>query len=236
MTTKATHRGTCQVCGRAQAHFKGKIAKHGYTVQWGFFNGVCRGAEELPLEQDKTITEATIVHLLNEYAPAADKLAADLRSGAVEPQFYNTHYDRIKCKNVRTSCKRSELRFECYETQETVAERQIRAAIAHAESDARHARSHVEVLKSMIESRHGQPLMPINDRKLQAGDRVQMFGKKDGIICEVVKLDYAIARGCGPYMNGRSILHAFLKRPDGSIFQYPAQSIRRSAIIEGGAQ
>jgi len=57
-----THRGHCQSCGRAQAvdvnH--NKIAKHGYTVDFGFFNGVCTASDELPLEVEKTITERTI--------------------------------------------------------------------------------------------------------------------------------------------------------------------------------
>lgn len=37
----ATHNGTCQACGRQHAvNVKsGKLAKHGYTVDWGFFNG-----------------------------------------------------------------------------------------------------------------------------------------------------------------------------------------------------
>jgi hypothetical protein len=42
MTTKKadrkhTHRGTCQACGAVQAMMiNGVLAKHGYTVDWGF--------------------------------------------------------------------------------------------------------------------------------------------------------------------------------------------------------
>ena len=31
----------------------GVLSKHGYTVQWGFFSGVCNGAGHLPFEQSK---------------------------------------------------------------------------------------------------------------------------------------------------------------------------------------
>lgn len=59
--TKATHNGTCQVCGNAQAiKDGGRLAKHGYTVTWGFFNGTCSGAGETPLEFDTTIARSTI--------------------------------------------------------------------------------------------------------------------------------------------------------------------------------
>jgi hypothetical protein len=235
-TLQATHRGTCQACGRAQAYYKGAIAKHGYTVQWGYFHGVCRGAEALPLEQDKSITEATIKYLLETHAPQADKLAADLRSGAVEPQFYNSEYDRVKCKTVKTACTRAELKFQCYETQDAVAERQIAAAVLNAEGDARHARSHAAMLEKLIAARHGQPLMPIiGKRQLAVGDRVNRGSAKKPVITEVIELRYQRASGCGPYMNGQHLLHAVLKYDNGNTYAVPVRRIRTSSIVEGGA-
>ncbi len=65
MTTKtsklaADFQGTCQVCGRLQMLPKGLLSKHGYDVQWGFFNGVCWGADHLPFEQDITLVKKAI--------------------------------------------------------------------------------------------------------------------------------------------------------------------------------
>ena len=51
--TKATHFGECQICGSAQLLPNGLLSKHGYTVKWGFFSGVCAGAGHLPFEQSK---------------------------------------------------------------------------------------------------------------------------------------------------------------------------------------
>lgn len=71
----ATHRGTCQVCGRIQAvnEKPGLLANHGYTVDWGFFSGICRGSKHLPFEKDcslvvKSITwaEARIAQIAEE--------------------------------------------------------------------------------------------------------------------------------------------------------------------------
>ena len=47
---KATHYGTCQLCNSLQKAPNGHLAKHGYDVQYGFFNGICRGSNELPYE------------------------------------------------------------------------------------------------------------------------------------------------------------------------------------------
>jgi len=49
MATKATAKGTCQICGRVQKLPNGKVAKHGYQVV-GEFHGTCEGSDHLPLE------------------------------------------------------------------------------------------------------------------------------------------------------------------------------------------
>jgi hypothetical protein len=222
-TLKATHRGTCQVCGRAQAHFKGTIAKHGYTVDWGFFNGVCRGAEAMPLEQEKTITERIIAELRNDVAPRADKLANDLRFGHVLPRYTR----RVRGELV--TCEPAAL-------MPWEIDQCLRRDIANACSEARAARSHADMLEKLIASRHGQPLMPIVlHKELKAGMHVQLGGKK-GVLCECIELTRQVARGCGPYMNGRLLPHAMLRRPDGRIVAVPTQTIRQAAIVEGGAQ
>lgn len=50
MANKATHTGTCQCCGATQKLPGNVLSKHGYTVDWGFFNGVCAGAHCPPFE------------------------------------------------------------------------------------------------------------------------------------------------------------------------------------------
>lgn len=51
MKNKSTHTGECQCCGRRQMLPNGVLSTHGYTVDWGFFNGVCQGAHQLPFEK-----------------------------------------------------------------------------------------------------------------------------------------------------------------------------------------
>jgi hypothetical protein len=239
-TRKHTHKGTCQACGRQQAHqLNGLIAKHGYTVDWGFFNGICQGADAKPLELDHSLTDAIIIALRRD-ADLSDKRAADLTSGTIEPKFFKrvrnekqrTYGQRNYQQYIDTECTRAEL------TDDVVAQ-QIRFAIHHAESKARNMRSHAGMLVKLIDARFGQPLIAVNheERKelLAVGARVRIGGKT-GWVGEVVEMKHTVARGCGPYMNGKYLLHAFLKSPKGNIIAVPARTIRSSAIVTGGAQ
>jgi len=57
---KATHKGHCQVCGAQQKLPSGVLSQHGYTVDWGFFSGVCGGAKHLPYEQSCDLVKESI--------------------------------------------------------------------------------------------------------------------------------------------------------------------------------
>lgn len=62
MKTQHTHQGTCQACGAVQAvdNTTQLIAKHGYTVSWGMFNGTCPGSDKLSAEREVTFTKHII--------------------------------------------------------------------------------------------------------------------------------------------------------------------------------
>jgi len=57
---KATHYGTCQVCGCRQKLPAGSLSKHGYTIEYGWFSGVCTGAHHLPYEQDCSLIKGAV--------------------------------------------------------------------------------------------------------------------------------------------------------------------------------
>jgi len=65
MKTTHTHKGHCQVCGDVHAvdNTHNGLAKHGYDVTWGFFNGTCNGADNLPIQLDRTLADTTITNL-----------------------------------------------------------------------------------------------------------------------------------------------------------------------------
>lgn len=76
--TKATHNGTCQACGRSQAISRktGNLAKHGYTVDYGYFSGTCSGSGRRPLEQE-TAHNLDVVAAIRVWADEQDEKAAN---------------------------------------------------------------------------------------------------------------------------------------------------------------
>lgn len=53
-------RGHCAHCGNQQAVTKGVIAKHGYTVDFGYFHGTCQGSRLEPMETNHKNTPAMV--------------------------------------------------------------------------------------------------------------------------------------------------------------------------------
>ena len=76
MKNTHTHKGHCQVCGRVQVVSTNDnlLAKHGYDVQFGFFNGTCIGSDKEPLEVSKRISEVTISNMKNAIEAKREKI------------------------------------------------------------------------------------------------------------------------------------------------------------------
>jgi len=161
-TIKATHRGNCQVCGR-QHHVVGVVlAKHGYTVDYGYFSGTCRGSDNRPVQTDRTITDDTVTGL-GVYAAQRAADAEKLKAG-------DTHPTKIKTgEKFNTTTRRFEPVLIDFAAGTPVQQHDaVQAAIARAESEAGHARAHAVSLKKMADELHGKPLVAIDDfRKAQ---------------------------------------------------------------------
>lgn len=80
---KHTHRGHCQLCDRLQAvhPITGMLAKHGYTKQWGFFQGTCPGSGHAPYEHSAELVapaaaqQGIVIENLHDAAHNVDALA-----------------------------------------------------------------------------------------------------------------------------------------------------------------
>lgn len=82
-----THTGNCQACGRGHAIdlVKGDIAKHGYTVDWNQFVGVCGGADRLPAQKDVSYTHTVIAFCLKN-AQDLTEWADAVEAGTQDPR------------------------------------------------------------------------------------------------------------------------------------------------------
>lgn len=89
--TPATHSGTCQCCGHFQKLPNGRLSKHGYTKEWGFFDGICLGAGHLPFEQDISLIQSFIAGARDQ-VDALKSVQHDLRQPATEPKAWIHEY------------------------------------------------------------------------------------------------------------------------------------------------
>ena len=60
------------------------MSKHGYTVDHGWFNGVCRGQNHKPLQQDRTATDA-MVHQIHVDVEELRGQLLKLEAGTLKP-------------------------------------------------------------------------------------------------------------------------------------------------------
>lgn len=78
-------RGNCQCCGRQQAVKNGVMAKHGYTVERGWFTGVCSGERYAPMQVSRTQTDKLIAEITAEIPELLAK-ADQVKSGNLLPK------------------------------------------------------------------------------------------------------------------------------------------------------
>ena len=90
---RATHKGECQVCGRTQKLPREILAKHGYTVDWGFFNGTCWGAGYLPLERDNSLLAKAIEWAEAQHTAISEKITT-LLADEQPTKVWATYYER----------------------------------------------------------------------------------------------------------------------------------------------
>jgi hypothetical protein len=89
-------RGNCQLCGHQQAVVNGTMSKHGYTVQHGWFAGVCHGEQHAPLQKDRSVADRVIAQVRAEAAELVIK-ADKVKVGSISPKVVvKTGIDRKK--------------------------------------------------------------------------------------------------------------------------------------------
>ncbi len=166
---KATHNGTCQACGNVQANTPNGIAKHGYTVDWGFFNGVCPGSDRPALEISRHYADGTIQRLED----GADQLEAltladitevtakwasrsSFNKNPAESHVITSQFDIdwIIAHGSRAVVNGTRWNNDGY----PVGLQQRELAAKHRQ--ASQYRKHVETLRGLIATRHGQDLYP----------------------------------------------------------------------------
>lgn len=192
--TKATHNGTCQACGRVQAvKANGRLAKHGYTVDFGYFSGTCRGSDRAPLEIDRSHCDQTIVDLREYAGVQASKTPADIEAVTVKAVGYaNARRGRGQTLTVRSDEELAELVAERkvpnYSPRRSFADLQ-QAACREAHRAAEQALVAADALVTLADERHGQDLLPREATDEAEKDRFFVNGSYRDVAAKVAELE-----------------------------------------------
>lgn len=136
MTNKIQIRGNCQCCGADQAVKSGRMSKHGYTVESGWFNGVCDGQHYAPLQSDRTHTDLIIKSVLAQVVELEARLAG-LNDGSIKPEFiFNQTRVNGRWQDVSTPFADGTEHAQHYEVQKTIRtiENRIRSGNDYAKT------------------------------------------------------------------------------------------------------
>jgi len=170
MTTASTHTGTCQACGRRQAvHVKtGMIAKHGYTTEYGFFNGTCGGSDHLPLELDTKVNVATVAGL-RKFADKQDAEAAgEITKVSVEVGSVLKLGHRVKQYKMMDRAE-----FEATQPRYAKFDDAVERVRFRLRRTAEIVRADATMLDGLRDKVHGQPLQ---ERAVEAPIKRETFG------------------------------------------------------------
>jgi len=224
---KSTHTGTCQVCGREQALPSGVLSKHGYVVPHGFFQGVCPGADNLPLETSRKLADEVAASLLRQ-RDAERARAERLTAGTETPARGATGRD---VKNEKGRWITEYAPFA-----ELDAYHQGRA-VDKAIYDAQQLATEADRISGQITHRANlitgkralKPVAAKPERKvIAAGSKVKLHG----YVHHVLYVEDRVARGAGPYLNGHVMPHAVMQRDGtGQPWAYPTRLIRQASIL-----
>ena len=174
--------GNCQCCGRLQAVLgTGKSSKHGYTVDHGWFSGVCSGQNFEPLQVSRTQTDLIIESVISEVASLEERLA-DLQLGKAFPSKISLGAVR-ETKVDSWGHKTRHWVTPTIPFVEGTAHQQadaVRSEIRKTEARIRFGTAFAADLTNLADAVHGQPLQTETKVALQAirdGERRVRYGK-----------------------------------------------------------
>jgi hypothetical protein len=248
---KHTHRGTCQWCNAVQAINGGTVAKHGYTVRWGFFEGVCTGSKDEPLQVSCELVKKSIVWAQDKKAlvlKQIEALKADTSLVARREVF-----DRQNRKHVTVNCtfgqtlvtvrEHSYWRVSCSFTLNGV-DCTVQAAVYEgstaAEAAAKARATEIQTLAARVASI--ESYIAFQQQVVDAWAPSELFPVTQeakaqivaGVIATVSGRDYTVVRieerrvhGVGPSLNGQILPHAVLASDSGKEWAYPLRLIRK---------
>jgi hypothetical protein len=146
-------RGHCPICGYEHAVVKGVMSKHGYTVESGWFDGVCYGDQHPPMQVSRVATEHLIVDIKRECVELRERVEK-LKDGSVKPAFVT---------NLVFKQGRSQKEFTPFaEASKYEQDRQVQSDIWSSENRAEYGEGFVVQMAKLLDEVHGKPLREVD--------------------------------------------------------------------------
>lgn len=199
MTTSTQTRGHCQMCGRQQA-VRGGMSAHGYTVENGWFQGVCQGHHYAPMETDRKITDQLVIDVRAQ-AVALRTKAEETLLGLHDPVEYKTgRYQRLNGKATPIMAP--------FADASDYTKNEVRKQLSWSlTSRAKAGDDFANMMAKLVDQIHGQPLLvvakpvpaeriPAGEQRTDAKGRVLTAKYQDG-----QRLHYTITREDGKVLT-----------------------------------
>lgn len=217
-----THRGHCQLCAKVQAIDVGTgiVAKHGYTVEQGYYSGQCPGSEALSLHVSRELADKAIAEALREAAIQAEQIDRFNKGTAHPATVWNGEYEWIETRGStgRPYKKQVEKRVAWEEADESFREIGLRRAIGVLENRQRTCEHYARDVKHWADKITGKvdpyQVHELEPKEFAVGDTIHIGGKKgfDAVIEAIEDQKYTTYG----YRYGRSTIickHARVTRP-----------------------
>jgi len=141
-------RGNCPCCGREHAVVNGTMSKHGYTVDNGWFEGVCSGQQFAPMQQQREVTDRIIEQVRLDVVKL-NKEAEEYETGVRIPEQCNASKGRVE-------------RLVAWDdAPEWLQADTVKRLVCSKQSRARAGTSYAQVMEDLLNSVHGQPLREV---------------------------------------------------------------------------
>lgn len=168
MTTKTQTRGHCQLCGRQQAYLRGAIAKHGYTVDHGYFNGVCHGAQYPAMELERTMTDNVIAQIREKDIHEMLARIEEIKGGWRPETVMEDVWCRETRKHVKVATPFGDL--DAYQQQQWP-----KRALWNLEQRIKMGADFADHLEALAAKVHGQPMIEVKRAEkaayIEAGEK-----------------------------------------------------------------
>jgi hypothetical protein len=215
MKTIHTHRGHCQLCGAIQAIdvlHRGLVAKHGYTVDGGYFNGTCPGSDRPNLHIDRALADEYIARARDNAARLrATATAYEVKADHPHHVWNGTHVMVRPLRVVEESVgysvgaytralwcplKEREVTVSWNDATPEWQEKGRTREIVELREAADRETHYADTIQKFADDVHGKiDPYPVNDGpKFKVGDKVRVFGKQ-GFDARVEAVDQKPSRG-----------------------------------------